>query len=145
MLIERYYEWIEYPTEDPGDILEWDAVHAGIRVKILVNPTLAEVRRETKLFADSDGTDLDSHDAYWQYVAQRIPEWNLEVADGKGKTQPLPAPAENWEILLDLPFSVAMWLRQSLHWAHRGKVLTLLQGRASTTDSTPPTPLARVS
>lgn len=145
MIIQRFYEWIEYPVEDPGDILEWNESHAGIKARVLVNPTMAEVRHESALYADSNGTDAAAQDAYWQGIAERIPEWNIQSADAKGKPVDVPAPADDWEVLLQLPFDVAMWLRQSVHWAHRGKVLTLLQGRATTTDTTPPTPIALVS
>ena len=145
MLLARRYDWIEYPTEDPGDILEWDESHAGIKVRILVNPTMAEVRQETHLYLESNGTDQDAQDAYWQYIADRIPEWNIQAEGAKGKPVDVPPPSEDWTSLMALPFDVAMWLRQSIHWAHRGKVLTLLQGRASTTDTTPPIALVQAS
>jgi hypothetical protein len=145
LIIQRFYEEIAYPTEDPGDILEWNTSHAGITARILVNPTMAEVRYEAKLYEDSNGTDLDAQDAYWKGIADRITEWNLQAVDAKGKPIDIPPPSEDWTVLLALPFDVAMWLRQSVHWAHRGKVLTLLQGRAGTTDTTPPTPIARAS
>lgn len=145
MILTKRYEWIEYPEQDPGDILEWDPSHAGIKVRILINPTMAEVRHETALYADSNGTDVDAQDRYWEAIAERVPEWNLQTADAKGKPVDVPPPSEDWQVLMQLPFDVAMWIRQSVHWAHRGKVLTLLQGRAGTTDTTPPTPLARVS
>lgn len=145
MIIQRFYDWIEYPLEDPGDILEWTPAHAGIKACILLNPTMAEVRHESQLYQASNGTDAAAQDLYWQGIADRIPKWNLQSRNEKGKPVDIPAPAEDWEILMSLPFDVAMWLRQAVHWAHRGKVLTLLQGRAGTTDTTPPTPLARVS
>lgn len=145
MIIQRFYEWIEYPVEDPGDILEWNPAHAGIKARVLVNPTMAEVRHESQLYQESNGTDADAQDRYWQAIAERIPEWNLQSVDAKGKPVDVPAPADGWEILMSLPFDVAMWLRQSVHWAHRGKVLALLQGQHGTTDTTQPVPLARVS
>lgn len=145
MIIQRFYEWIEYPLENPGDILEWSQDHAGIKARILINPTMAEVRYESQLYADSNGTDADAQDAYWQGIADRIAEWNLQTVDAKGKPVDVPPPSEDWQVLLQLPFDVAMWLRQSIHWAHRSKVLALLSGHVSTSDLTPPTPIARVS
>lgn len=141
MQIGKRYDWIEYPVENPGDILEWSQEHAGIKARILLNPTMADVRHESALYEASNGTDQEAQDAYWQGIADRIVEWNLETEKGK----PIPPPAKDWTIMLQLPFDVAMWLRQSVHWAHRGKVLMLLQGQPTTTDSTAPTPIHRAS
>lgn len=142
MIFEKRHEWVEYPTSDPGDIFpDWVPENAGFKARILANPSGSEVRNETQHYAASNGTDLDAQDAYWQHIAPRIVEWNLQTPDGKD----IPPPAEDWQILLDLPFDVQMWLRLTVHWTHRKKVLTSLQGRATTTDTTPPTPLHQVS
>ena len=141
MIYERRFAWVEYPATDPGSIVaEWSDQHVGFRARVLVNPSGAEVRHETSLYAASNGTDLDAQDAYWQGVAWRVPDWNLAVRQDDGSILDVPAPAARWESFLDLDFGLAMWLRDCIHWAHRGKALTALQGNAGTTDSTPSTP-----
>lgn len=139
-MYEPRYDWIDYPDADPGDgLFTWEAEHVGTKVRVLCNPSMLQVRNETKYFADSAGTDLEKQDAYWQYIAPRVPEWNISYRDAKGKEVDLPAPAERWESLLDLPFHLAMWIRISVHLAHIPKVLARLQNKHSTTDSIPTT------
>lgn len=134
-MYEPRYDWIDYPDADPGDgLFTWEAEHVGVRVRVLCNPSMLQVRNETKYFMDSANADIEKQDAYWQYIAERIPEWNLSY---QGK--PIPPPAEGWEILLDLPFNLAMWLRISVHLAHIPKVLARLQNKPAITDSTPTT------
>ena len=139
-MIEPRYEWISYPAEDPGDgLFVWEAEHVGTKVRVLVNPTMMQVRNESALFTESLGTDIDKQDAYWQYIAPRIPEWNLQYLNEKGKAVDLAAPTERWESLLDLPFQLAMWIRITAHLAHVPKILARLQNLPATTDSTPST------
>jgi hypothetical protein len=139
-VIESRYEWISYPESDPGDgLFEWEAEHVVVKARVLVNPTMMQVRNESEYFTASLGTDIDKQDAYWQYIAPRIPEWNLQYRDKKGKVVDLPAPATDWQSLLALPFNLAMWLRMSVHLAHRSKILARLQNLAVPTDSTPET------
>lgn len=143
MIYRRRFEWIEYPAEDPGNLLYvWNAEHAGFRARVLVNPTGAELREETKLFVDSNNSDIDAHDAYWQAVAYRVSEWNLAFEDQDGAVTDVPAPAQRWESFLDIEIDLAMWLRTAIHWAHRGKVWEALQrpilpDAVGTTDTTP--------
>lgn len=144
MQFERRWEWIDYPAEDPGEFIEWAETYAGFKMRILVNPSGSEVRNETALHVESASADLEKQDAYWQYIATRIVEWNLQVQDGK-KLIDIPAPADDWTVLLDLPFEVQMWVRETVHWAHRPKARMLLQGKLTTTASTPPTALRPAS
>jgi hypothetical protein len=145
MQFEKRYEWIEYPAENPGEFIDWDESYAGFKMRILVNPSGSEVRNETALHIDSAGPDLEKQDAYWQYIAPRITEWNLQVQAGNGKPKDVPAPADDWSVLLDLPFEVQMWVRETVHWAHRPKARMLLQGKHGTTASTQPTALRPAS
>lgn len=141
MIFERRHEWVEYPAENPGDWMDWKAEHAGFKMRILTNPSGSEVRNETAMYRNSAGADLDAQDAYWQHISPRIIEWNLQTADEVD----IPAPVDGWGILLDLPFDVQMWIREAVHWAHRPKVLTMLQGLLGTTDTTPPTPIRQTA
>lgn len=137
-MIESRYEWVDYPESDPGDnLFEWEADHVGVKIRVLVNPTMMQVRNESEHFAASLGTDTDKQDAYWQYIGPRIPEWNLSYRDDTGNEVDLPAPAARWESMLDLPFNLGMWIRMTVHLAHRGKVLRRLQNKPEDTDSTP--------
>ncbi len=145
MLFEKRYDWVDYPETDPGDVIEWNAEHVGFRVRVLSNASMSEVRHETSLFTASNGTDIDAQDEYWKYIAPRIPEWNLTVMNAKGKEVDLDPPAVNWEVLLDLPFELAMWLRVTVHWIHRPKIMRLLQEGVTTTDSIQPTPIHQAS
>ena len=139
-MIEARYEWIDYPDADPGDgLFAWEEEHVGVKVRVLVNPTMMQVRNESEHFVASLGTDIEKQDAYWQYIAPRIPEWNLSYRDAKGKEVNLPAPAERWESLLDLPFNLAMWIRMAVHLAHLPKIRARLQNLPATSDSTPAT------
>ena len=145
-MIESRYEWIDYPDGDPGDnLFEWEAEHVGVKIRVLVNPTMAQVRNESEYFVASLGTDIDKQDAYWQYIAPRIPEWNLSYRDEAGNEVDLPAPANRWESLLDLPFNLAMWVRMTVHLAHRSKILARLQNKRADTDLTPSTSPAPAS
>jgi hypothetical protein len=139
-MYEPRYEWVDYPDADPGDgLFTWEAEHVGTKIRVLRNPTMLQVRNEAKAFADSLGTDTDKQDAYWQYVAPRIPEWNVGYRDEAGKEADLASPAQRWESLLDLPFHLAMWVRMTVHLAHVPKLLLRLQNKHAGTDSTPST------
>lgn len=136
-MIESRYEWISYPDADPGDgLFDWEPEHVGVKVRVLVNPTMMQVRNETEHFTASLGTDVDAQDAYWQYIAPRIPEWNLQYRNDAGDVVDLTVPATDWQSLLSLPFNLAMWLRMTVHLAHRSKVLARLQNKRADTDST---------
>lgn len=132
------YDWFDYPAEDPGDgLFAWLPEHVGARVRLLANPTWAEVRAETKLFMDSLGADIDAQDAYAQHVAPRIVDWNLYVRDEGGDERKLPPPAERWESLFAIEFNLFIWMRTMIHLAHRPKMLTSSRAPAGATDSTP--------
>jgi hypothetical protein len=140
-MYEPRFEWVDYPDADPGDgLFTWDEEYVGTKIRVLRNPTMLQVRNEAKAFADSLGTDIEKQDAYWQYVAPRIPEWNVgylgEGADGVPEPMDLQPPAERWESLLDLPFHLAMWVRMTVHLAHVPKLLLRLQNKHAATDST---------
>ena len=138
---ERRYEVVTYPSGDG-----WQEGWGGFAARILVNPSGSELRTEQRLFAASNGTDVDAQDEYWQYIAPRIPEWNLVVRDADGAEREVPPPAERWESLLDLDFQVMIWLRMCIHVAHLPKAIARLEGKesatdAGSTDSTRPTPI----
>lgn len=134
-MYEQRYEWVDYPDADPGDnVFTWEEEHIGTKVRILRNPSMLQVRNEGKHFAESMGADVEKQDAYWQYIAPRIPEWNIAYRDESGSETNLSAPAQNWESLLELPFHLAMWIRMTVHLAHYPKVLMRLQNKHATTD-----------
>lgn len=145
-LFEPRYEWVEYPD---GEL--WEPGWHGFKARIRTNPSGAELRHETHLFQASNGSDPQTHDEYWQYIAPRIIEWNLTIRDADGNEADVPPPVERWESMLDLPLNVAVWLRLCIHTAHLGpKALLRMQGQtlpadAGTTDTTQPTPIALVS
>ena len=138
-MIESRYEWVEYPADDPGDgLFEWEEQYVGFKIRVLVNATMMQVRNESEQFTASLGTDIDAQDAYWQYIAPRIVEWKGNFKEDGKKVNP-PPPAQDWQVLLQLPFNLAMWIRITVHLAHRSKILARLQNLPATTDSTPST------
>lgn len=88
--IGHRYEWRDFPTEPIG---EW-APHpdyAGVRVKLLVNPTGAEHRDEVKARAGSN-------DEYLEHIAPRIVAWNLTNGG-----EPVIPPAQDASVLMQIP------------------------------------------
>lgn len=144
-VFEKRYELITYP-EGSG----WAEGWGGFAARILVNPSGAELRHETKLFVEYQKGGAADEDAYWQYVAPRIPEWNLVIRDADGNEQEIPPPAAEYESVYQLEPSVIAWLALTIHAAHKGpKVLAAMQGirtvsptEPTTTDTTPPTNLS---
>jgi hypothetical protein len=140
------YEWVEYPDGDG-----WEPGWFGFKARIRVNPNGAELHHENKLFFASNGTDEQAQREYWQFVAPRVVEWNLATPGEDGEPVDVPPPAERWESLYEIPFSVMIWLRLCIHNAHKGpKALAALQGMTlpaepTTTDTTPVTEIRRVS
>lgn len=159
MIFERRYETVEYPAGDG-----WIPEFAGFQARVMVNPTGAELRHEQKLWSeyfiprkDADGNFVpataDAEAAWWTYVAPRIPEWNYELRELDGTVRTIPPPSESWESVFELPPSILSWLALCVHTAHmpdrlgklQGKTGELLPNGATTTDSTPPTPIRRKS
>lgn len=166
MIYRKRYEWIEYPTEKG-----WNLAYAGFRAKVLVNANGLELHEETKLFMASesarpvdtdDPTDsaelaaqelYDAQEAYFRYVADRVPEWNYQAETVEGDIKAVPAPGEspdNWKAFYLLEWPLCIWLRSAIHYAHLPKAWAGLGGEVSvngagSTDSTPttPTPLRR--
>lgn len=143
VVYERRFDTVTYPSDDG-----WAEGWGGFQARIMVNPSGSELRTETELYLASNGIDLDAQDRYWQYVAPRVVEWNLELREADGSTRAVPPPAEDWQAFLELDFGVMIWLRMCIHTAHMPDRLGKLQGQkptiataAGSSDSTPPTPL----
>jgi hypothetical protein len=157
MQYRRRYEWVKFPEGD-----DWNPDYAGFRAKVLVNPSGSELHEETRLFHASDGVKQDegltaeqltaatraAQDEYFQYVADRVPEWEYEAETVNGEILPVPAPGEhegNWQAFYLLEWPLCIWLRNMIHYAHLPKVRAMLAGEVSvngagSTDSTPTTP-----
>jgi hypothetical protein len=143
MQYRKRYEWVEYPTGE-----DWEPAYAGFRVKVMVNPNGSELHEETRLFLASEGANREAQDEYFQYVAERVPEWEYEAETVNGEMQAVPAPGEsagNWQAFYLLEWPLCIWLRNMIHFAHFPKVRAILEGAVSesdagNTDSTPTTP-----
>jgi hypothetical protein len=139
-IYEQRYEWRAYPEAEPADLLfDWAGEHVGLEIRVLANPSGMQVRNETALYLESANADIEKQDAYWQHIAPRIVDWNLYIRNEVGEEVKMPPPAERWESLLDLPISVQMWIRLTVHMIHRPKVLTTLLNPHGATDSIPST------
>jgi hypothetical protein len=140
----RHYEVITYPSDVEGTE-GW----GGFQARIMVNPSGAERRHASRLFAAyaTKGAKVEAEDAYWQYVAPWVVEWNFEVEQPDGSTFVYPPPAENWEAVYDLEPVVMMWLAFQIQIAYLPKAKAQTEADSASdagpTDSTPPTPLPR--
>lgn len=125
-IYEPRYDVVTYPTGE-GWVPGWGTFQA----RILVNPSGAQRHTEEQLYDASNGTDRDTHDAYFTYIAPRIPEWNLVIRDESGAEAIIPPPAENWRSFYALEFPVMIWLRVCIHTAHSPESLGKLQGQTA--------------
>lgn len=141
-LYPRRYEVFTYPTGEP-----WLDGWGGFQLRIMVNPTGLELHHERALYETYLAEKTrEAEGAYWQYVAERIPEWNLEFSLADGSTRTVPPPAENWESIYELDPIVMGWVSVAIRTAHLPKARARIQGQdleidAGTLDTTPPTPL----
>jgi hypothetical protein len=146
-VFEKRYETVTYP-----DAEGWAEGWGGFAARVLVNPSGAELRHETKLFVEYRNGGAEAEDAYWQYVAPRIPEWNLELRQEDGGTLAIAPPAEKWESIYEVEPSVIAWLALVIHTAHLPNARARMQGiteaspnDAGISDTTPPTNPSRLN
>lgn len=145
-VFEPRYETVTYP-DGPDAAEGW----AGFSARILCNPTGAQLRGAQRAFqVYREAATADAEDAFWQYIAPRIVEWNYEQRLPNGKTETKPPPAENWENVYELEPTVWVWLALQILTVHVPKASALVEGPDSpngvgNTDSIPPTPLRRKS
>ena len=140
------YVVVTYPEGLPHSG-EW----AGFQARIHCNPTGAERHYALKYWqAVRDDKSIQSQETFLQYLAPRIVEWNLQREQLDGSIKTIPPPSEEWESFYELETDVMVWLVSCVLTAHEPDSLGKLQadGKASdsdatTTDSTPPTPIRR--
>ena len=142
-VFERHYETITFAfTEDMDARLQlWD----GFQARILANPIGAELHESQSLFNAYFKTDKtrEAEEAFWQYMAARVVEWNLEMRQPDGSTIVHPAPCENWKNIYLVEPTIMAWLALQLMISHipRPKASTAAQDSetaAGITATTPP-------
>ena len=144
---EPRYTEVYFEQGDSFAVEGWD----GFGARIQSNPTGAERHHAQRLWrAAIDEKTTEAEQAFWDYVAPRIVEWNLEKRQPDGSTQTYPAPAEDAGIIMreiEDP-RLRIWLALAVQTAHQpeglGQLLEAIKASpsaASTTASTPPVKL----
>lgn len=142
MKYRRRFVEIIYPEQSEASW--WNPECAGFRAHILANPVVRDISEEDALYTAMED---DALDAYWQGIADRVPEWNYQMENSDGVVAVVPAPGErpakidgsNWQAFWLLPMELAIWLRESIHRAHRPGWLDLMQGKSLPPPASDPT------
>lgn len=150
------YEWTECEKPDVNEGLPVEA----LRVRVLVNPTRAEIIAQSQAFTElqeriqqavkaateavKDGKNAaaaDRHDydrEMFDLIAPRITEWNMVALNDADEVVPLPPPAEaGGAVIALLPQAAQSYLIQLVSMAHHGgEMRSKLSRRPETMAST---------
>lgn len=139
------FEWVawEMPSEEQLEEATYESeFHEGFRAKILMNPTNGEVRAESKAYDALSAGTIEIED-YYQLIAPRIVDWELEAELEDGTWEKVPAPGinpeTNWQSMLLLPYSLVGWLIARVRYSYVPKAKTQPSKHVGTTDSEAPT------